>query len=75
MVRLLETVSADVVAGNAEVLLAPITLGCKTKVAKIIGISIAALQRLVTLGGVPTVCPIRKAPLTSRTPYLRYCLP
>lgn len=29
------------------------TLGCKTKNAKIVGISIAALQRLVALGGVP----------------------
>jgi hypothetical protein len=30
-----------------------VTLGCKTKNAKIVGISIAALQRLVALGGVP----------------------
>jgi hypothetical protein len=42
------------VAHSGE-LLAPITLGCKTKIAKIVGISIAALQRLVALGGVPTV--------------------
>jgi hypothetical protein len=34
-------------------LLAPITLGCKTRNAKIVGISIAALQQLVALGGVP----------------------
>ena len=40
---------------QAEVLLAPITLGCRTKTPKIIGISIAALQRLVALQGVPTV--------------------
>ncbi|WWC65124.1 uncharacterized protein I303_107738 [Kwoniella dejecticola CBS 10117] len=39
---------------NADTLLEPITRGCKTKVAKVIGISIAALQRLVSLGGVPT---------------------
>ncbi|WWC92223.1 uncharacterized protein L201_007177 [Kwoniella dendrophila CBS 6074] len=39
---------------NADTLLEPITKGCKTKVAKVIGISIAALQRLVALGGVPT---------------------
>lgn len=41
--------------GKADILLAPVTLGCKTKTAKIIGISISALQRLVALGGVPTV--------------------
>ncbi|WWC98642.1 hypothetical protein V866_005535 [Kwoniella sp. B9012] len=39
---------------HADVLLEPITKGCKTKIAKVIGISIAALQRLVALGGVPT---------------------
>ncbi|WVW80931.1 hypothetical protein I302_102922 [Kwoniella bestiolae CBS 10118] len=39
---------------HADTLLDPITKGCKTKVAKVIGISIAALQRLVALGGVPT---------------------
>ncbi|ODN82823.1 hypothetical protein L202_01090 [Cryptococcus amylolentus CBS 6039] len=38
---------------NADTLLSPVTLGCKTKTAKVIGISIAALQRLVALGGVP----------------------
>jgi hypothetical protein len=43
--------------GHAEELLKPITLGCKTKVAKIVGISVAALQRLVSIGGVPTVSP------------------
>jgi hypothetical protein len=42
-------------SAHADELLKPITLGCKTKVAKIVGISIAALQRLVSLGGVPTV--------------------
>jgi len=42
-------------AEHADKLLAPITLGCKTKTGKIIGISIAALQRLVSLKGVPTV--------------------
>jgi hypothetical protein len=36
-------------------MLSPITLGCKTKTPKIIGIAIAALQRLVATGGVPTV--------------------
>jgi hypothetical protein len=45
-------------AEHAEKLLAPVTLGCKTKVGKIIGISISALQRLVALGGVPTVRPV-----------------
>lgn len=40
-------------ASRADTLLAPVTLGCKTKNAKIVGISIAALQRLVALGGVP----------------------
>lgn len=40
-------------AAQADKLLAPVTLGCKTKNAKIVGISIAALQRLVALGGVP----------------------
>lgn len=40
-------------ASNADKLLAPMTLGCKTKNAKLVGISIAALQRLVALGGVP----------------------
>lgn len=45
--------SRDVLASNADKLLAPMTLGCKTKNAKIVGISIAALQRLVALGGVP----------------------
>ncbi|WVQ70582.1 hypothetical protein IAR50_000101 [Cryptococcus sp. DSM 104548] len=39
---------------NADTLLSPVTLGCKTKTAKVIGISIAALQRLVALGGAPT---------------------
>ncbi|WVQ95482.1 hypothetical protein IAU59_002579 [Kwoniella sp. CBS 9459] len=39
---------------HADTLLEPITKGCKTKNAKVIGISIAALQRLVSLGGVPT---------------------
>jgi len=48
---------ADGRTEHAKELLAPITLGCKTKVAKIIGISIAALQWLVALGGVPTVSP------------------
>ena len=72
MVRSLEDVVTDIVPGNAEVLLLPITLGCKTKVAKVIGISIAALQRLVTLGGVPTVCPTRGVALTTRAPYQRY---
>lgn len=41
--------------GHAAELLKPITSGCKTKVAKIVGISISALQRLVSIGGVPTV--------------------
>ena len=41
--------------GNADTLLSPITLGCKTKTPKIIGIAITALQRLVALGAVPTV--------------------
>lgn len=36
-------------------MLLPITLGCKSKTPKIIGIAITALQRLVALGGVPTV--------------------
>jgi hypothetical protein len=40
---------------RAEELLAPVQLGCRTRVAKVVGISIAALQRLVSLGGVPTV--------------------
>ena len=40
---------------HADTLLAPVSLGCKTKVGKIIGLSIAALQRLVALKGVPTV--------------------
>ncbi|WWC72496.1 uncharacterized protein I206_106458 [Kwoniella pini CBS 10737] len=44
----------DKLYDNADTLLEPITRGCKTKVAKVIGISIAALQRLVSLGGVPT---------------------
>ncbi|WVQ85868.1 hypothetical protein IAT38_008036 [Cryptococcus sp. DSM 104549] len=39
---------------HGDTLLEPITLGCKTKTAKVVGISIAALQRLVALGGVPT---------------------
>jgi hypothetical protein len=38
-------------------MLSPITLGCKTKTPKIIGIAITVLQRLVAAGGVPTVCP------------------
>ncbi|WWD20641.1 hypothetical protein CI109_105117 [Kwoniella shandongensis] len=45
----------EILHQNADTLLEPITLGCKTKIAKVIGISIAALQRLVALGGVPTV--------------------
>ncbi|EJT47942.1 hypothetical protein A1Q1_03177 [Trichosporon asahii var. asahii CBS 2479] len=45
--------SREVLSANADKLLAPMTLGCKTKNAKIVGISIAALQRLVALGGVP----------------------
>ncbi|OCF58554.1 hypothetical protein L486_04587 [Kwoniella mangroviensis CBS 10435] len=48
------TIPKDKLHENADVLLEPITKGCKTKVAKVIGISIAALQRLVALGGVPT---------------------
>lgn len=40
---------------HADTLLAPITLACKSKTPKIIGIAITALQRLVALGGVPTV--------------------
>ena len=47
----LQLISAE----HAKALLAPITLACKTKVAKIVGIGIAALQRLVALGDVPTV--------------------
>ncbi|BEJ02954.1 hypothetical protein CcaverHIS641_0101290 [Cutaneotrichosporon cavernicola] len=43
----------ELLASRADTLLAPVTLGCKTKNAKIVGISIAALQRLVALGGVP----------------------
>ncbi|CAK9786560.1 hypothetical protein CC85DRAFT_283171 [Cutaneotrichosporon oleaginosum] len=43
----------ELLASRAETLLAPVTLGCRTKNAKIVGISIAALQRLVALGGVP----------------------
>ncbi|RXK40656.1 hypothetical protein M231_02113 [Tremella mesenterica] len=39
---------------QADILLSPITLGCKTKTPKIIGISLAALQRLVALSGLPT---------------------
>jgi hypothetical protein len=38
-------------------MLSPITLGCKTKTPKIIGIAITVLQRLVAAGGVPTVSP------------------
>ncbi|KAL7422319.1 Endocytosis and vacuole integrity protein [Cryptotrichosporon argae] len=44
----------DVLAEHAETLIAPVISGCRTKNAKIVGISIAALQRLVALGGVPT---------------------
>jgi hypothetical protein len=40
---------------NADTMLSPITLGCKTKAPKIIGIAITVLQRLVAAGGVPTV--------------------
>ncbi|WVO17542.1 hypothetical protein L204_105237 [Cryptococcus depauperatus] len=39
---------------NADTLLQPVILGCKSKAVKVIAISIAALQRLVALGGVPT---------------------
>jgi hypothetical protein len=39
-------------------MLSPVTLGCKTKTPKIIGIAITALQRLVAAGGVPTVSSI-----------------
>jgi len=49
------SIDEPLMAEHAETLLSPITLGCKTKTSKIIGISIAALQRLVSLGGVPTV--------------------
>ncbi|KAK8850458.1 hypothetical protein IAR55_004376 [Kwoniella newhampshirensis] len=60
--------SKDVLSQHADTLLGPITLGCKTKVAKVIGISIAALQRLVSLGGVPTTnLPQVLATLTSVT--------
>lgn len=48
-------VSPDTLRDRSTELLAPVTLGCKTKTAKIIGISISALQRLVSLQGVPTV--------------------
>ncbi|WVR08607.1 hypothetical protein IAU60_005662 [Kwoniella sp. DSM 27419] len=48
-------VKREVLHNNAETLLDPIGRGCKTRVAKVIGISIAALQRLVSLGGVPTI--------------------
>jgi len=41
-------------------MLSPVTLGCKTKTPKIIGIAITVLQRLVAAGGVPTV---RRFPL------------
>jgi len=40
---------------NADTMLSPVTLGCKTKTPKIIGIAITVLQRLVAVGGVPTV--------------------
>ncbi|KAK4688854.1 hypothetical protein P7C73_g1265, partial [Tremellales sp. Uapishka_1] len=56
--RALEVLNAapagTIATDQAEALLAPITLGCKTKNAKCIGISISALQRLVSLGGVST---------------------
>ncbi|WRT70613.1 uncharacterized protein IL334_007611 [Kwoniella shivajii] len=44
----------EVLHQNADTLLEPITKGCKTRIAKVIAISIGALQRLVALGGVPT---------------------
>ncbi|ORY29654.1 guanine nucleotide exchange factor in Golgi transport N-terminal-domain-containing protein [Naematelia encephala] len=44
----------EALSQHASTLLEPVTLGCKTKVAKIVGISIAALQRVVALGAVPT---------------------
>lgn len=40
---------------HATTLLEPMLLGCKTKVPKVIGISISALQRLMSLKGVPIV--------------------
>ncbi|OXM81823.1 hypothetical protein C364_00796 [Cryptococcus neoformans Bt63] len=49
-----EPLRRESLLNNAETLLEPITLGCKTKTAKVIGISIAALQRLISLGGLPT---------------------
>ncbi|WVF67919.1 hypothetical protein IAT40_002681 [Kwoniella sp. CBS 6097] len=49
------TQTKEVLHEHADTLLEPITKGCKTKIAKVIGISIAALQRLVSLRGVPTV--------------------
>lgn len=53
----------DKLAARAEELLAPVQLGCRTRVAKVVGISIAALQRLVSLGGVPTVSAIARCAL------------
>ncbi|ORX41097.1 guanine nucleotide exchange factor in Golgi transport N-terminal-domain-containing protein [Kockovaella imperatae] len=49
-----KTTGKDTLAAHCDKLLAPVILGCKTKQAKIVGISITALQRLVILRGVAT---------------------